>query len=104
MRRLFLQREVLDIAHLLKWKKLDRKGLWWWRIKKRFPKPVFFSSKMGGLMWYAREDIEKGFMCVSEYQGYDLNIRQVKLAIREVLKTNKKVTKDLFKFRKVICE
>lgn len=106
MRKLFLQREVLEVGNYLEWLthtdiKIIKQTLYYWQMRGHFPEPV---AKVSNTSWYRREDIISGYMNVASHYGKKYTQEDVERAIEEVLKTNRKLTQEMLNYQKEVCD
>jgi len=91
MRKLWIQREVLEMANFLhvQREKFNNNSLNYWREKKVFPNPV--RSEKGMYSWYKTDDIIAGLLSIAMRTRPPVKITQedVEMAMKKVLESNK---------------
>jgi len=89
MRKLWTQREVIEMAKLLGFKNFDRRSIGYWSRMGVFPSPV--AELRNVLVLYDGEDVEIGLMDISKRMRIPVSIDYslLKWAKEEVLKSNK---------------
>ena len=91
MRKLWIQREVLEMANFLhvQREKFNNNSLNYWREKNIFPDPVV--SEKGMYSWYTTQDVITGLIAIAKRTRPPVEVNQedVEMAMKKVLESNK---------------
>ncbi len=100
MRRLWTQREVIEMAKLLGFKNFDRRALFYWQKHGIFPEPV--AQLKNVLVLYDDDLIDVGLVDIARRvkQPISVTYEDVKWAKEKVLESNK--AKNVTKFIKEV--
>jgi hypothetical protein len=102
MRKLFLQKEVIEIGHNLGWVSMGPQHMKNWTDAGYFKDPA---ARVGDqVVWYRSEDIVDGFCVVAKKYGVKYDEGTVREVMKDLLAKNKQHTKELLDIRAQLCE
>lgn len=102
-RKLWIQREVVEMAQFLGFKKFYNNSLNHWTEAGVFPKPV--TGIKNSMLWYKTNDVIVGLIAMSKRSRpvKEINQEDVEMAMKHVLETTKakNVTQMLRKIKAI---
>lgn len=102
-RKLWLQREVIEMAQFLGFKKFYNNSLIHWTEAGVFPKPV--AGIKHSVVWYKTDDVITGLISISNRTRpvNEINQEDIEVAMKHVLETTKakNVTQMLRKIKTI---
>lgn len=88
-RKLWIQREVIEMAQFLGFKKFYNNSLNHWTQAGVFPKPV--AGIKHSILWYKTDDVVVGLLAISKRMRptHDVNQEDIEIAMKYILETTK---------------